>query len=226
MSKKIYFVSLISLFFLLTSCTISFSNDQHDEGLSNGGTIEDETIQYYDDYGDLLVTDDYTAHTITISADATEQGADISAENSNQILALMNDPDGVFNTVTTANYVAEGVGGLKVGHLNSSLDGVLDISFNPSFSVSMVEVYAQPRSAVIYSESETVDSIDTPVAVSVNDSKYVRLDTDFSSISTIAETKCSYQLAEAADHLLLDVYGQRAILTKIVVYTLIETPSD
>jgi len=226
MSKKIYFVSLVSLLFLLTSCNIDFSKDEHDEGLSDDETIEDETIEYYEGYGDTLVTDDYTAHTITISSDAAEQGADIATENGSEILALMSDPDGVFSTVTTANYVAEGVGGLKVGHLNSSLDGVLDISFNASFSVSMVEVYAQPRSATIYSESGTVDSIDTPVAISVNDSKYVRLDTDFSSIATIEETKCSYQLAEAADHLLLDVYGQRAILTKIVVYTLTEVSSD
>lgn len=202
---------------LLSACQINFSADSHDEGTSDGSELDDTKIVYYDGYGDTLVTEGCTSHTVTMHAEATEQGADITGETmSTDILALMNDPDSLFSSVTAANYVAQGIGGLKVGHVSTSLKGKLVISL--SASITMVEIYAKPRSASIYGEEATTESIDTPVALSVNESKYVKLDTAFTAISEITETKCSYQLSEAASSFTLSVYGQRAIVTKVVLY--------
>ena len=128
----------------------------------------------------------------------------------------------MLSSVTSAQYVAEGVGGLKIGHLSTSINGLLDISLAASVSPAFVEIYAIPRSVSIFSQTGSYDSIDSPVAISLNDSKYVRIDTDFEDIASIEETKCSYELAEGTDHLQIEVYGQRAILTQIVIYTAID----
>lgn len=220
MSKKIRLLSLVPLAFLLAGCTFEWSPDEHDEG--TGGEIPDEeVIEYYDGYGDVFDTEGYTAHSLTISSTAEEQGADFTAENQNEILTLFNDPDSLLATVVTADYVAVGVGGLKVGHLNNSVNGLLDIGLASSITPAFVEIYAKPRSASVFTETGSRDSIDSPVAISLNDSHYVRLDTDFDAIASITETKCSYELEEATNHLQIEVYGQRAILTRIVIYSAI-----
>ena len=221
MSKKLRFSYLIPLAFFLSGCAFSFSNVEHDEGLEEG-EIEEETIEYYDGYGDVFDTEGYDAHYIDVITDATEQESDFTSENQNEILTLFDDDDALLSSVTSAQYVAEGVGGLKIGHLSTSINGLLDISLAASVSPAFVEIYAIPRSVSIFSQTGSYDSIDSPVAISLNDSKYVRIDTDFEDIASIEETKCSYELAEGTDHLQIEVYGQRAILTQIVIYTAID----
>ncbi|MDD3068426.1 MAG: hypothetical protein PHF13_06090 [Acholeplasmataceae bacterium] len=221
MSKKLHLSYLIPLAFFLSGCAFSFSPNEHDEGLDEGD-IEEETIEYYDGYGDVFETEGYDAHSIDVVTDVTEQGSDFTSENQNEILALFEDDDALLSSVTSAQYVAEGVGGLKIGHLSTSINGLLDISLAASVSPAFVEIYAIPRSVSIFSQTGSYDSIDSPVAISLNDSKYVRIDTDFEDIASIEETKCSYELAEGTDHLQIEVYGQRAILTQIVIYTAID----
>jgi hypothetical protein len=220
MSKKLHLSYLIPLAFFLSGC-FSLSPSEHDEGLEDGD-IEEEIIEYYSGYGDVFDTEGYDAHSIDIASDAIEQGPDFTSENQSEILALFEDDDALLASITSAQYVAEGVGGLKVGHINTSINGLLEIGLAASIAPSFVELYAVPRSISIYSQTGSYDSIDSPVAISLNDSKYVRLDTDFEDISSIEETKCSYELAEGTDHLEIEVYGQRAILTRIVIYTAID----
>ncbi len=221
MPKKLRLSYLIPLAFFLSGCAFSFSENEHDEGLDDGD-IEEEVVEYYDGYGDVFDTEGYNAHSIDITTDVTEQGADFTSENQSEILALFEDDDALLASVTSAQYVAEGVGGLKIGHLSTSINGLLDISLASSIAPAFVEIYAVPRSISIYSQTGSYDSIDSPVSISLNDSKFVRLDTDFETIASIEETKCSYELAEGTNHLQIEVYGQRAILTRIVIYTAIE----
>lgn len=218
MNKKLLITTLLPLM-LLTACQISVSNDEHEEGFDDGDQPVEEVIEYYTGYGDTLVTDNYTAHTFNINNTAMEQGADIPSTDGSSIIALFNDTDSCMSSVTTADYVALGVGGLKIGHLNTSIKGILDIAFIDTFSFTLAEVYCQPRSAIISGESGTTESIDSPVALSVNDSKYVKVDSAFDDIASMTETKCSYQLSAASAHLKLKVLGQRLIVTKVVLYS-------
>lgn len=219
MAKKLHLLYLIPLTFLISGCSFSFSKEEHDEGIEDGEIKDQEKIEYYEQYGDVFTAQDDDSHSINIFPNASEQGADYTSENQSEILALFDDQDGLLASVDAAQYVAIGVGGLKVGHINTSLNGLIDISLAETVNATFVEIYAMPRSASVYAQTGTVETIDTPVAISLNDSKYVRLDTDFSTIAEIEETKCSYELAEGADHLQVKVYGQRAILTRIVIYT-------
>ena len=221
MPKKLHLSYLIPLAFFLSGCAFSFSENEHDEGLEDGD-IEEEAIEYYSGYGDVFDTEGYNAHSIEITTDVEEQGSDFTVENQSEILTLFEDGDALLASITSAQYVAEGVGGLKVGHLNASINGLLDIGLAASTTPAFVEIYAVPRNISIYSQTGSYDSIDSPVAISLNDSKYVRLDTDFEDIASIEETKCSYELAEGTDHLQIEVYGQRAILTRVVIYTAID----
>lgn len=221
MPKKMHLYYLIPLAFFLSGCAFSFSTVEHDEGLDDGD-IEEEIIEYYSGYGDVFDTEGYDAHSIEITTDVEEQGPDFTSENQSEILTIFQDVDVLLASVTSAQYVAEGVGGLKVGHLNTSINGLLDIGLATSIVPTFVEIYAVPRNISIYSQTGSYDSIDSPVAISLNDSKYVRLDTEFKDIASIEETKCSYELAEGTDHLQIEVYGQRAIITRIVIYTAID----
>lgn len=221
MPKKLHLSYLIPLAFFLSGCAFSFSRDEHDEGLEDG-EIEEEVIEYYDGYGEVFNPEEYDAHPIDIITDAIEQGPDFTSENQNEILALFQDDEASIASIISAQYVAESVDGLKVGHLNSSINGILDLGLAAPTPPGFVEIYAVPRSVSISSQTGSYDSIDSPVAISLNDSKYVRLDTDFENIASIEETKCSYLLAEGTEHLKIEVYGQRAIITRIVIYTAID----
>lgn len=220
MTRKFRLSYLIPLAFLLAGCeVIGFSDVDRDEGLEDGD-IEEEVIEYYDGYGDSFDPEDYDSFTFTFDDSVSEQGSDFTEENQDEILDyLSGEPEGAFCSIEEAKYVALGVGGLKIGSSNSLVNGVLDMNISSPVNISYIEIYAKPRSARIGSQTGSYDSIDSPVSVAVNDSKYVRIDTDFEAIEDIEETTCSYEIDEEIDHLKIEVHGKRAILTQIVVYT-------
>jgi hypothetical protein len=200
-------LSLLSLSLLLSACSFTLNKDVKEPGESDTGIIE-----YFS--GDELNTEGLSSiilETKDSASSSYEEG--YIFEQTSEVLNSFVDTANIVSISESFKNVSQGNEGLQLGNVSTKLSGELTI--NLSTNVSMVEIYATPRCKEIPVEQGYEMSVDANVAVSLNNSKYIKLD----SVNYETPTICKYKLAdEGTKELSLSVYGQRAIIHKIVAY--------
>ena len=211
---------------LLTSCgLISFSNLPYDEGFNDGkhhggnpAVFESEENRITDQQFAAL-TEGLTSHTFSFNENTQNSQPELKTEQ--EVRSIMVDEDSVVSEISNIKNVNQ-FHGLKIGNLNPAVNGT--IKFGLSVYCSYVAVMIKPRSTIVYSEELEEHVIDKDLGLSVNGSKYLRINTDFSTIDSIKETPCYFRFKnESGDDtsvtsLDLSVVYQRAEITSIIIY--------
>ena len=207
--KKLFLLAASAI--TLTGCTLVFSPDGNlDEGFSDGDDRQPRVVEYFE--GDTIVTEGHTKHTLTFHDDG--EGNQKNVTTFDEIKSVMNDADSVVTNVENFANVGQ-FHALKVGHVTESIDGGLKFTF--SSTISAVEIVAQPRYTVVYSGLATTTTIDTNVAVNVNGSKYVRINSNFNDADSITPTTAKFNVSNV-NTLDINVVFQRIEILQINVY--------
>lgn len=211
--KKIIFASLPIL--LLTSCSIfSFSKEKHDEGFSGGGSGNVKVVEYFE--GDTVDTSSMTEHVITFAGNQENNQPELKTDEA--IKAIMTDADSVVSGFENIKNISQ-FHALKVGHLTESIDGELKINLN--INVKAAKLMVRPRAKVVSNGGIEELTIDSNNAVSVNGSKYIRINNNFTTMESITDTTCMYSLIKdeaGVTSLDLSVVYQRVEITSIYLY--------
>ena len=219
MKKKTLFV-LMMVPFAISGCSLDFSKTLLDEGLNGTGYVADpETIEYYE--GDTFDSSLYSSYEITAKTMAeieagggehTALEAFIDANNVAEVKNSFNDSLNHVNAVENIHYVSHAGEGLEIGHLATKYFGTLKLVTN--INIKCLEVYAHPRVGVVATEFGYEDRVDQNVALSVNDSKFISLKSDVAYNNTI----CKYMITSMTNSVDMRVFGNRAVINKIVLY--------
>lgn len=207
--KKIFLLALASI--CLTGCKISFSPDKHDEGFSDGDDRNPRVIEYFN--GDQIVTEGHTKHVISFHDDG--EGSQKDLTDFDGIKAAMNDADTFVSNVENIKSVGQ-FHYLKVGNASENIDGGLKFTF--ASTISAVEIIAQPRWSIVFSGLAETTTIDTNVAINVNGSKYVKINSDFTDSDSITPTTAKFNIAEGVNSLDINVVFQRIEILQINLY--------
>lgn len=212
MNKKLF---LLLPTLLLTSCgMIKFSKDPHEEGFEGGPINNTKVVEYYD--GDTLDLQGRTSHLISFLPNLENSQPEL--KTSDAIKNVMVDNDNVvsgFDNIKNVNQFH----GLKIGHLTESIDGELKINLN--INAVAAKLMVRPRANVVTSGGLEEITIDTNVAISVNDSKYIKVKNDFTTMEAIEDTICNYSLLKddaGVNELDLSVVYQRVEIMSITLY--------
>lgn len=223
MKKKLLLLLTIPSIVLLGSCTITFTDDAGDFSIyestsSSGSSLQN--IEYFD--GNDFEDSDYD-HKVTI--DCTNEYTTVGSYYSlpEDILAAMNqDPlTGVLDEIGIMEYVGRGDGGLLLGHSLEKTNGLLSFGFRNPTRAKAVKVYARPRAHEYYDGQLGEDrklSIDE-VALSINESKYIKLNNDYTNFSEIEDTVCSVVISEVGtSEVSISAYNMQAIIHTIEIF--------
>ena len=212
---------LLAATLLLTGCSVSFIRDSHEPGLDPASSTYQRNYSFY--AGDSFDKSNLSAHEITFNVDEAE--VEFSSDNQNSFTNYCVDNDHVITGVETIKdvstfYNSEAVeavdSGIKMGYPSQYVSG--DLTLNLTVGVKAVEIYAYPRYGVVFNEQGSEVVIDGRTGISANGSRYIALKAA-TTLSELELTKCSYNFATAPTHLNINVYGERAVITKIVIYS-------
>ena len=210
MKKRILLATIPCL--LLSACNLfSFSKEEKDEGFSDGNEHGSRVVEYMDN--GVLDEWEVLNHKITFLPNETNSKPELKDEAA--VKGIMVDGDSV---VTSIENIAE-VGqfhGLKVGNLSDAIDG--KIKFNFSCTFNSIKIIARPRAAEVATGLSMESVIDKDVAVSVNNSKYIKVKDDFTNIEDITNTELIFKLNESASYIDINVAYTRVEIMEIDLY--------
>lgn len=220
---KIKSLAIIAATFLLTGCNvIELTRESHNPGIDGSVESKDKTITYFD--GDTINKDGLTAHTLTFKVDSEEEIV-INKDNPNSLKDYINDPDNVLQSVDKAEEISTfysfeentNIGhGLKVGFTSDLVNGNLNLTFN--CAVKAAEVTAYLRYGLKGTEYGNTLIIDENAAICANKSRYIKLPYQ-EEVDQLQQKVCSFNFGSEQNLLNISVYGKRAVITKIVVYS-------
>jgi hypothetical protein len=233
MNKKISIIFTLICLTLLTSC-ITFTNAPGENSIFDPSasiiTNSPQEITYYE--GDNFQDTDYV-NKITI--DCTNNNYVIGkfySEIDEVLLAMHQRVDTesstsqieeinvVVSNIDSFSYVGEGDGGLLIGHQLEKTNGFLSFTLLDAYKAKAVRIHARPRASTYtnYDNNELGLNIDT-VALSVNDSDYIKVNNDFNSLSEVTYTTCSYKISDdGASIVSISAYNMQAIITAIDIF--------
>lgn len=216
MNKKLGFIfSSIIAATALSSCSIEFSTEEHSGGISYPSS-EEVVIEYYN--GDTFDVSMCTSFVVDFSNNATTESSNLTTDE--QINSLVNSGSEHIVSMTDYHYVSQGVGGMKLGYSNTNINGEITIKTVNKFNY--VKIYAYPRHSEVFNHyTGGYDFNIDESALSVNDSKYIKLNSNYEASIDVKKSECSYDLNGSFDFLTVSSYGGAAIITKIVFYTVI-----
>lgn len=201
-----------ALFFILpcflTACDLSLSKEDLTPGVGN----DFSNIEFYQ--GDVLDTAGHTSFVLEIlgSDESSFENGHIFASNT-EIMSTFKSHEQLVGIGEEFKNVSQSENGIQIGNFSHNLFG--EMTINLASNVTMVEIYATPRAKEIAVETGYEMQVDENVAISVNDSKYIKLD----CVNYEEDTICKYQLSEdGSNSISLSVFGERAIISKIVLY--------
>ena len=206
LKRAIYLLPII----LLTSC--SFGNltlSIVDGGSTNNNpSSSTRVIEYFD--GDKY-SPDLMEQTIFIAKSDTETETDSLSED--ELLTYFSGEEGIFTSFSNTSHVGAISGGLKIGSYNENVDGTLTISLSKTYEA--VLIVAHPRISTISEETEKRYEVDE-AAISVNDSKYIKLNNALEEDGeTLNSSDCIYSLN--SNNINIRVALKRAVIEKIIL---------
>lgn len=216
MKKKIgLFLTSVVGALSLTSCAIEFSTSEYSGGISYPSS-EEQVVEYYP--GDNFDISTCTSFEIDFSNDATSESSVLSTDE--QINDLVKSGSEHIESFEDYHYISKGVGGMKLGYSNANVNG--EITINTKTNFDKVKIYAYPRHSEVFDHytGQYNFNIDDS-ALSVNDSKYIKLNSQYEASADVKKTECSYLLSESVNYLTIASFGGAAIITKIIFYSTI-----
>lgn len=224
MKKKLFLLLTIPSIILLASCTITFTNDASDLSIYGSTSSSENSLQNIEYFDGDSFEDSVYEHKVTI--DCTNEHTTVGAYYSlaEDIFAAMNqDPtEGVIDSFSeNTQYVGKGDGGLLIGHNLEKLNGLLSFELKSSVPAKAIKVHARPRAHEYYDgqygENKKL-SIDQ-VALSVNGSKYIKLNNDYTEFSDIEDTVCGVIVSETGvSQVSISAYNMQAIIHTIDIF--------
>ena len=218
--RRLFIVALASL--LLTGCDfIELTKDSHKPGLDGSVESKTKTITYFE--GDAIGKSSLTAHEITF--DIADEEVVISKDEPNALKEYIVDNENIIQSVDRAEEISTFYNfeesekldsGIKVGYASDSVNGNLNLSFN--CKIKACEVYGYLRYGLRGLEQGNEIVIDENAAISANGSRFIKLPYS-PELDQLEQKVCSYNFANEDNLLQLCVYGKRAVITKIIVYS-------
>ena len=212
---------LLASTLLLTGCQVQFIRDSHEPGLDPASSTYARNHSFF--AGDSFNKSGLTAHEVTFTVGENE--VEFSEENQTSFIDYCVDNDHVITGVESLKdvstfYNSEEVdaldSGIKMGYPSQYVSG--DLNLTLSVGIKACEIYAYPRYGVVFNEQGSEIVIDGRTGISANGSSYIALK-QASSLDQLELTLCSYNFAAAPNKLNINVYGERAVITKIVIYS-------
>lgn len=210
MKKKLFLLLPISL--LLSGClNVAMNNDHHEGGLFENGSKVDNSFKYEYYTGDSFKETAYTLHSLKMRTDVTT----LAINNSDDLLNYMIDEDSILAGATEMKEIARNKKGLRVGDAKANLIGELTLNLNVNFRA--VKVHAYPFSITRDTLENSEFLVDTDVALSVNKSKFIKLDSTVTD-EEVTLQEASFLLDSQSTTFNLRVGSQRAVITQIDFY--------
>ena len=219
MKKGLLLIACTSL--LLSGCgevTFGYNRDDtHSAGLDHETSYDagasKPVYQYYE--GDSLNNEGLNKANLTFIG-ITDSRTDI--RDLTMINSYVSIDQEIFVGAEEAYYFSTKSEGFAfLGADSSYVDGKLVLAFNTN--IKNVEIVARSYSYLKTAFNENSVLIDHEVALSVNDSKYIKLKDDLDEDHQMAvTTNCSYSLSAPSDHIVIKAARRRAIIEKIILY--------
>lgn len=216
MKKKLLLCLLPA--FLLTGCNISFLREEKKEGYEDG-YIGVKKVEYFTDAEVATMAaaveelkDITVSHVLTFEANTSNGQPELKTKD--DVLAITNDEDEVITNVSKINNVNQ-FHGLKVGHASEYSDGSIQFEFN--VAIKAISIVARPRANVVSSGPAMTTIIDKNIAMNVNNSKYIKINSDFEKMDDIVDTKLLFTF-DSTSTINLNVVYQRAEIMQITLY--------
>lgn len=225
MKKKLILLLAIPSIIVLSSCAISFTDDPGEHSIfeptsSSSPSSSMQDIEYFD--GNEF-EDSVYAHKVTI--DCTNEYATVGSyySEAEDILIAMNQDgsESIVNSIGEMQYVGRGDGGLLLGHSLERVNGLLSFDLSGGVLAKAIKINARPRAHEYY-ESQLGGTkklrIDE-VALSINESKYIKLNNDYTEFSQIEDTVCSVIISETGvSQISISAYNMQAIIHTIDIF--------
>ena len=218
MKKKFYL--LVPLIFLLTSCgeiNIGFlNNEYHSAGFDRSVSSQNNEKPSYSYMNNTsLDNSGLTKATLTF---ANMEKAESDIQDLEKIKSFFVLDQEIVSSVSSPHLVGVKEGGpFYIGADSTLVDGEVTINFN--VTIKNVEITAKQYSYVKTAFNEDTMIYDDDVAISVNDSGFIRVDGAVNEQEkTIASTVCGYHLKEESNAITIKVGKKRAIIESMAFY--------
>ena len=218
--RNFFFVALAAI--SLSGCEmIELTTQSYKPGLNGSVESKPKTIAYFD--GDNIAKESLTAHELTFIAEEDEVA--INKENPSELKQYIVDNENIIKSIDKAEEIstfyhfeenANLGNGLKLGYISDLVNGNLDFTFN--CKIKAAEVYGYLRYGLKGYEEGNKIVVDDNSAISANGSRFIKLPYK-ENIADLEQKVCAFNFANEENILQLCVYGKRAVITKIVVYS-------
>ena len=211
---------LIPIVFLLTSCgeiNIGFSDgDTHSAGFDRSVSSQNNDLPSFSYMNNMsLDNSGLTKATLTF-ANMDKSVSDI--QDLEKIQSFFNIDQAIISGVENPHHVGVKDGGpFYLGAESTYVLGELTLKFN--VNIKNVEITAKQYNYLDLSYNQDKLVVDEEVAISVNDSGYIRVEGAVNQEEhTVASTVCAYRLSEQSDSISIKVGKRRAIIESIALY--------
>ncbi len=195
---------------IITSCSFGNLNLSFVDGgdTNNNPSSSERVIETFE--GDKYSPDLMDQTIFTAKNDAEKETDSLSEED---LSTYFSGEDGIITGFSNISKVGAISGGLKIGSYNENVDGTLTISLSRTYEAILI--VAHPRVATISEEIGKRYEVDN-AAISVNDSKYIKLNSTLEDDGeTLKSSDCIYALN--SDTISIRVAFKRAVIEKIVL---------
>lgn len=206
LKKAFYLLPIL----IITSC--SFGNLKLsiiDGGDTNNNPSSSErVIETFE--GDKYSPDLMNQTILTAKSDTETETDSLSEE---ELFTYFSDEKGIITGFSNISHIGAISGGLKIGSYNENVDGTLTISLSKSYEALLI--VAHPRIGLISEETGKRYEVDE-AAISVNDSKYIKLNSVLEEDEeTLKSSNCIYTLN--SNTINIRVVYKRVVIEKIVL---------
>ena len=223
-AMKKSFLLLIPLLLVLGACQdVTFAydpNDSHSAGLEGGTPSSGHYAYEYSYYpGDVLAESidgrAFNVANLTFN-NINESKTDI--KDVEEIASYISVDQEIFTSVENPNFFStKNEGFAFLGAESTYVQGQLTFNFN--VPIYQVQITARTYSYIKTSFNDEALEIDNDVAISVNDSGFIKLSESANEEKSSAiQSICAYKLQEASQKITLKVGKRRAIIDKIALY--------
>ena len=217
--KKSYLL-LIPVIFTLSACKqvgIGFTTESHEKGwdYSSESSAKPGSVDSYSyRHADTLDNNGLTQVNMTF---VNVNKSETNVQDVEKIKSYINIDQDILESISNPLYFStKEAGFVFLGVDSTYVDG--DITFHFNKEIKNIEIIAKQYNNTRVSFEETFE-VDKNVAISVNDSGYIKVDgTVDEENRTVASTTCAFHLASPSQDINIKAGPYRAILEKIVLY--------
>lgn len=223
MKKKLFLLLTVPTIILLSSCTFSLTDDPEDIPVYIPSTSSSSSLQNIEYFDGNDFEDDIYNHKVTIDCTNVSPTVGSYFSSPEDVLAAMNQDGGsaVINSIGEMQYVGRGDGGLLIGHSLEKTNGLLSFDLLGGALIKAIKISARPRAHEYYEDhlGGTMKLNIDEVALSINESKYIKLKNDYTKMSQIEDTVCSVIISDiGVSQVSISAYNMQTIIHSIDIF--------